>query len=63
MWNTQFCDNDEYRQTLTIGVADTYSYAYRFSDDGGINFMYCDFDPGTADGFRAADLGTLTVNP
>ena len=55
-------DNDEYVMTLTVDVEGDYLYGYRFTDDDGYNFMYCDFDPGTADGFDPADLGQLTVN-
>jgi hypothetical protein len=60
-WNKQFFDNDEFQGTLTIPQAGTWSYAYRFTDDGGIHFMYGDFDPGTADGLTTDKLGTATV--
>ena len=61
VWNAQSSANDEFKQTLTVDASGTYSYAYRFSDDAQYNFMYCDFDPGTADGFSVLDLGVLTV--
>ncbi|MFO0746289.1 MAG: MopE-related protein [Myxococcota bacterium] len=60
-WNKQFFANDEFMRTLVIPLPGTYSYAYRFSDDGGTNYMYGDYDPGTADGFQKANLGTITV--
>jgi hypothetical protein len=60
-WERQFFANDEFKQTLAVGASGTFSVAYRFSDDAGYNFMYCDFDPGTADGFSTLDLGVLTV--
>ena len=61
IWHKQFFKNDEYKQTLSSGQVGTYSYAWRFSDDGGTHFMYCDNDPGTADGFQVQKLGILTV--
>jgi hypothetical protein len=54
-------DIDQYEGALTVPVPGTYSYTYRFSDDSGYNFIYGDFDPGTANGFSVNDLGTLTV--
>jgi hypothetical protein len=61
VWHRQYWENDEYRGALTVSRAGVYSLVYRFSDDGGLNFMYCDFDPGTADGFTTGRMGTLTV--
>jgi len=60
-WNLQFFDNDEFLRSLLIPTAGTYSYTFRFSDDGGTNFMYGDYDPGTANGFSPGNLGTVTV--
>ena len=60
-WNKQFFDNDEYMRSLVIPVAGTYSYTFRFTDDGGTSFMYGDYDPGTADGLSPTNLGTVTV--
>ena len=51
----------QYEGALTVQTPGTYSYTYRFSDDFGYNFIYGDFDPGTANGFSVNDLGTLTV--
>ncbi len=60
-WNKQFFNNDEYMRSLVIGAPGTYSYTFRFSDDGGTNYMYGDYDPGTADGLSPTNLGTVTV--
>ncbi len=56
-------NNDEFMRQFNLAAAGGHSYAYRFSDDGGFTFLFCDFDPGTGDGFSTADLGTLTVTP
>jgi hypothetical protein len=59
-------NNDEYQGTLTIPTAGTFSYAYRFSIDGGLNFTYCDTNGAGANAgltFETANLGQITVNP
>jgi hypothetical protein len=48
-------------ESLTVTTVGSYSYTYRFSEDAGFTFVYADFNPGTSDGFSAADLGSLTV--
>ncbi len=61
--------NEEYVGELAVDVAGSWSYAVRFTDDGGFNFLYCDgglesgngYTPGTSDGFQIDDLGELTV--
>jgi hypothetical protein len=53
--------DDSYGATITPPVAGTFSYAYRFSGDGGIQWLYCDVGAGTADGFSTANLGRLSV--
>ncbi|RME27985.1 MAG: hypothetical protein D6806_03675, partial [Deltaproteobacteria bacterium] len=63
-WNPSCPDcgnDDEFMRSVTVEVPGAYSYAYRFSTDGGYAFTYCDLAPGTSDGFSAAALGTLTV--
>jgi hypothetical protein len=55
-------DNDEYGTPLTVNAADAYHYVYRFGYETGVEWTYCDFDPGTTDGFDPNDLGDLTVN-
>ncbi len=57
-----YYDNDEYRTRLTIPDAGTYSYVFRFSEDGGLNWEYSDFEPGTADGFELGDMGRIIVD-
>ncbi|QDG50262.1 hypothetical protein FIV42_05810 [Persicimonas caeni] len=54
-------NNDEYQAALQPTAEGTYSYAYRFSGDGGATWTYCDFDD--AAGFVAGNMGTLTVDP
>ncbi len=53
--------NDEFRQTLTVDVLGTFAYGWRFTGDGGFNFMYCDLPDGTSNGFQLGELGELTV--
>ena len=63
-WNPSCPDcgnDDEFMRSLTVDVPGSYSYAYRFSSDGGYTFVYADLSPGTSDGFSAANLGSLTV--
>ena len=60
-WRSQVSSDDEFQGALTTSSAGTYAYAYRFTDDGGLNYMFCDLDPGTADGFSPTSLGRLTV--
>ena len=62
VWHKQFFANDEFKATMTVGVSGDYAYGWRFSDDGGTNYMYCDFDPGTADGFQVGTLPLLSVD-
>lgn len=54
-------NNDEFQAVLSPQTEGTYTYAYRFSGDGGTTWTYCDFDD--AGGFVAANMGTLTVDP
>ena len=63
-WNPSCPDcgnDDEFMNTLTVTAAGQYSYAYRFSRDGGYTFVYADLPPGTSDGFSASSLGALQV--
>ena len=54
--------NDEYMTTLIVEEVGTYAYAYRFSDDGGLNYRYCDTS-GSLDGdpYDPASQGELRV--
>jgi hypothetical protein len=62
--------NEEYEGDVVVSTPGDWSYAIRFTDDGGFNYLYCDggteggdgYTPGTADGFQIDDLGELTVN-
>lgn len=66
-------NNDEYFGVLKIQTTGTFSYTYRFSLDGGLNFTYCDQGPDAGgDGgsgsnggltFEANNLGTITIIP
>ena len=65
-WNAYCGDcgtSDEFTRSLIVDTAGAYSVAYRFSDDDGYTFVFCDLPPGTTDGFSSADLGDLTITP
>jgi len=56
-------NNDEYQADLTVPVAGTYDFAFRFSGDSGATFTYCDGGaPGSSDGYAPADAGQMTAN-
>lgn len=61
-YNTGHIDdnNDEYQATFTPTETGIFSYAYRFSVDGGDTWTYCDAD-GSTDGVQADQLGEVTV--
>jgi len=65
VYNTSFTpepgseNNDEFQASLTVSVAGTYSYAYRFSMDG-TEWLLCDLD-GSDNGFQPDQLGSLEV--
>ncbi len=64
-WNPSCPDcgnNDEFMRVLNLSAAGSYSYAYRFSDDGGFWFTFCDLD-GSTNGYQTAQAGSLTVTP
>jgi len=53
--------SDEYQgDVFCPGVAGEYDFAFRFSDDGGQTWTYCDTD-GSGNGFDSARTGDLTV--
>ena len=58
--HTGIDDADEYICDFTVASAGEYSYAYRFSADGGTSWVFCDLG-GTDDGFDPADTGYLRV--
>ncbi len=55
-------ENDEFMRQFNLPQTGAWSYVYRFSDDGGFTFVFCDFDPG-APPFGTAEMGSLTVTP
>jgi hypothetical protein len=66
-YNVQVGNNDEFRADLLAPpVAGPYSYAYRFSPDGGATWTYCDSDGAGSNmglAFSTGNLGVLTVTP
>ncbi len=68
-------NNSEYAATITpptVSSAATYGYTYRFSQDDGLHYTYCDLDGAGANSGLSfdmaasgggANLGVLTVNP
>ncbi len=61
-YNMDYGNDDEYMQSITPDATGIYDYAYSFSMDGGLTWLYCDLS-GTDDGYDPADAGELTVNP
>jgi hypothetical protein len=59
-FDQQVGDNDQFSDSLIDHVAGTYSYVYAATIDF-LSYTYCDFHPGTGNGFSVDDLGTLTV--
>jgi len=53
--------NDEYWQRLTVPTAGSYAFAYRFSQDAGRSWRYCDLDGTTVGEFTVGQAGSLTV--
>ena len=65
-YNVDVGNNDEFLGTFTAPAAGTYSYTYRFSFDGGLNWTYCDLDGAGSNAglaFESTQLGVLTVTP
>jgi len=63
-FNKQDGNNDEWAGQVTISQKGTYSYAFRFSGDGGIRFWYCDATGNTsspAQNFRKDKAGKITA--
>jgi hypothetical protein len=61
-------DNDEYVFDLVLAVG-TWAYAWRFSADAGVDWLYCDAADGTTDGstptdpYSVADEATAVISP
>lgn len=59
--------NDEYQADLTLPDTEgEYDFAYRFSLDAGVTWLYCDADAGdgsdgAADGYQTENAGQLSV--
>jgi hypothetical protein len=63
-YNVQVGNDDEFQASLVAPAPGTYSYAYRFSVDGGGRWTYCDVDGAGANGgltFESTNLGVMTV--
>lgn len=59
-FNGQAGSNDEFKAALTPESTGAFDYAYRYSTDGGLSWVYAD-TTGTGDGYSPADAGALTV--
>jgi hypothetical protein len=55
-------NNREYKASLNVGTVGSYDYAYRFSNDAGATYYYCDGD-GSDNGYSTDQGGKLTVTP
>jgi hypothetical protein len=56
-------NNDEYQTTVSPTETGQFAYLFRYSDDGGETWTYCDTDgnDGSTNGFQASKTGTMTV--
>jgi hypothetical protein len=56
-------NNDEYEATLIAPSMGTYDYAFRFSGDRGLTWLYCDLDGATSiSEYSPAQAGAMTVS-
>jgi hypothetical protein len=66
-YNMQYGNDDEFMGTFVAPtVTGNFSYAFRFSRDGGLRWTYCDLNgAGSNTGLilETAQLGPLRVNP
>jgi hypothetical protein len=65
-WNVQVGNNDEFQGQFITPAAGTWSYTYRFSNDSGATWTYCDIsgngtNPGLS--FDVNDLGVMISTP
>jgi hypothetical protein len=64
-YNMQVSNNDEFKVDFNAPLmAGTYAYTFRFSNDGGAGWTYCDTDGAGSNAgatFSTAALGTMTV--
>jgi hypothetical protein len=69
IWSNALYESDDgatdvYASTLVVLEPGTYAYAYRFTVDAGLTYLYCDADGSTAaDPYDPASQGVLAVNP
>lgn len=66
-YNLQVGNNDEFQANFTAPYAQgNYAYAFRFSNDAGVSWTYCDVDGAGSNAgldFSVANTGTMTVTP
>lgn len=56
--------DDVYASALAVFEPGTYAFAYRFSVDSGLTYLYCDADGSSSvDPYSPTAQGTLTVDP
>jgi hypothetical protein len=59
-------NNDEYQANITAPAVGSYSYAFRFSRDGGLTYTYCDVNGAGSNAglsFETTRLPLFTVTP
>src|SRR5205814_362732 len=57
-------NNAEYQAPVVFGTAGTYDYLYRFTDDGGVSWVYGDQDGYVPGGSPGTNLpGRATIHP
>ena len=66
-YNVQVSNDDEFRGSfIAPGITATYAYTFRFSQDGGLRWTYCDLDGAGSNTdliFDFTRLGVMTVTP
>ncbi|MCR9163314.1 MAG: lamin tail domain-containing protein [Nannocystaceae bacterium] len=56
-------NNDEYQVDFTVPAPGEYDYAFRFTADDGLSYLYCDgLDAGSSDGYQIENAGQMTSN-
>ena len=54
---------DEYQQTVRVPAPGEYDFAWRFSRDDGMTWLYCDAEEGSANGYSPNSTGHLLSVP
>jgi hypothetical protein len=68
-FNDQFGNDDEFMGTFTapnVGASTNFAYTFRFSQDNGLRWTYCDLNGAGSNAgliFETAQLGVMTVTP